>query len=123
MGEHIYIAFKKIFLNKSCLWNLKVVRKHKWAQVRIVNAKIDLCNNLKFKFLTGRRLWLISLTITDLAISLNELLHLTNIYINWQVQLRTYRGQRHFKRLPVYGQRTRSNAKSCKWQYLRQNVE
>lgn len=35
-------------------------------------------------------------------------------YIKWQITLWTYRGARHMSHLPVYGQRTRSNAKTNK---------
>lgn len=35
--------------------------------------------------------------------------------INFLINIKSYRGRRHYKKLPVRGQRTRSNSRTCRY--------
>jgi small subunit ribosomal protein S13 len=77
--------------------------------------KLGFAKNLKIKHLTKVQKTYIMLLIDGLGLKLDKDLKKLNIIsLKNLVSIRLYRGLRRLKGLPVRGQRTRTNAKTCK---------
>lgn len=79
----------------------------------LMKLKIPL--NYKFEILSDTKFNILKKYLLRLSINLEENLK-RKIYLNIKKlqEIRCYRGIRHLKGLPVRGQRTRTNAATCK---------
>lgn len=112
--NYIYIIYKKMFMEKCLILNWKVNLRCGWRQLIRLLAKVEVNPDIQFQYVLGRRRWLVKLIMSKLSFKKREILNLTTKYIKWQVTLWTYRGIRHLAHLPIYGQRTRSNARTVR---------
>lgn len=112
--DYIYIVYKRMYINRCLIWNLKKNLCFNWKQILNLIAKLDVQSNIQLKFIIGRRRWFINLLVTEFGFEKSKILRLVLKYIKWQISLWTYRGKQHWKKLPIYGQRTRSNAKTVR---------
>jgi len=76
---------------------------------------LGLCKNLKLKYLNREQKNSLSLIVLYLNLKINndlkKVIHLNNKKL---INLKNYKGFRRIKKLPVRGQRTHTNAKTCK---------
>ena len=112
--DPVYTVYKKILIEKSLLWNLKLILNKNWAQLLCLISQLNMNCLVKLKYVTSRRMWILNILIIDFMRNKIYISKLAKQYIKWQITLWTYRGARHMSHLPVYGQRTRSNAKTNK---------
>lgn len=83
------------------------------STARKICAEIDLEPTRKIKDLSEEELEKIRLKIGTIPVE-GDLRRAINMNIKRLVDMGCYRGQRHRRNLPVRGQRTRTNAKTCK---------
>lgn len=114
IGEYVFIVYKRMVSEKGLIWNLKVNLYFGWSSIISLMSKVDVNFKMYMKFITGRRRWFINLIISEYVGRRSIINKWVLKYIKWQITLWTYRGNRHLKKLPIYGQRTRSNAKTMR---------
>ena len=81
----------------------------------VICKKLGFSSNLKINDLTQEQIQDILIVIESLNLVLNnELKILRSKFLKTLISIKSYRGLRRIKRLPVRGQRTHTNAKSAK---------
>lgn len=83
------------------------------STARKICADVDLDPTRKIKDLSEEELEKIRLKITAIPVE-GDLRRAVNMNIKRLIDMGCYRGQRHRRNLPARGQRTRTNAKTCK---------
>jgi small subunit ribosomal protein S13 len=112
--KYIYILTYEIILIKSIYSNLIKINGLNKLTIGKVLSKSSLHKFLYYKNIFSRRNWLIKLNLRTYLINLKLYLKIKDIYINWLITMNLYRGKRYVLKLPVRGQRTRTNARTSK---------
>jgi small subunit ribosomal protein S13 len=111
----LYLLETKLPENKSvffALTNVYGIGKH---TAFFICKKLGFSMNLKTKNLTQEQVIEILQLIDSLNLTLNnELKKLRSLTLKTLVSIKSYRGLRRIRGLPVRGQRTHTNAKSSK---------
>lgn len=105
--------------------NLQKTKSVKYSLNQIFGINVSLSNNLCKKLGFSNNLKISDLSEDQLK-SITKLIELSNLKINSDlknynrillnnlISIKTYRGLRRLAKLPVRGQRTHTNAKTCK---------
>ena len=111
----LYILETEIISNKSIYFSLRKVYGLGSTKVNLLCKKLGVSPNLKVYNLSAKKLKKLIKFIEILNIKVSSELK-KNISLNLQtlVNIKSYRGLRKLKGLPVRGQRTHSNAKTSK---------
>nr|WAQ70100.1 ribosomal protein S13 [Rhizosolenia setigera] len=111
----IYFLETELKNNKLLIYSLINVYGLNFKLICFLFKKLGLLKNLKVNELTsGQSVNLINL-ISESNIKLNIDLHKYNVELfNKLIQIKSYRGLRKLYKLPVRGQRTRTNASTSK---------
>lgn len=111
----LYILETNLPENKSVFFALTYVYGIGKSTAFNICKKLGFCKNLKIKDLTQEQIIEI-LQITDLSdLTLNnELKKVKSLTLKNLIQIKSYKGLRRLKGLPIRGQRTHTNAKSAK---------
>jgi len=82
---------------------------------KYITKKLGFAKNLKVKDLSKDQVLLILHMVERLNLKINKDLKKSKLtYLKFLIRIKSYRGLRRLKGLPVRGQRTRTNAKTCK---------
>nr|BBC77672.1 ribosomal protein S13 [Nitzschia sp. NIES-3576] len=95
---------KKILYALTLIYGIGISR----ATQIIKSAKIE--SSLKVYELKIKQINLLRQVLSKYTLLENNLKRSTNLNIRRLIEIKSYRGRRHIKRLPVRGQRTKTNA-------------
>ena len=111
----IYILENKLNINKSIFYGLKeVYGLGKKTSFKICKI-LGFAQNLKIKQLSKNQVKNLLIYVNSLSIKINDdLKQLKILSMQNLVTIKTYRGLRKIKGLPIRGQRTKTNAKTAK---------
>jgi ribosomal protein S13 len=110
--EYIILSNFKIFIYSLLLNNFSNVTGYYYTNSLIILSKLNTHKFNAYYYIGGRRRWLLTFLINE-YLSFNSMFkEILKINVNWAIQLNLYKGTRHFRGLPVRGQRTRTNAKT-----------
>ena len=102
-------------LNHSISQSLTNIYGISNSQSKKLCRKLGFSNNLKISHLTKENFYNLTKLIENSKLILNSDLKNYKNRINMNlVKIKSYRGIRKLQRLPVRGQRTHTNAKTCK---------
>ena len=111
----LYILETKLSTKKPVLFALTKIYGINKSSASIICKKLGFSLNLKINTLTQEQIQDMLILIESLNLVLNnELKALKSQSLKNLISIKTYRGLRRVRRLPVRGQRTHTNAKSAK---------
>ena len=111
----LYLLETNLPENKSVLFALTYIYGIGESTAFRICKKLGFSTNLKIKDLTQEQTLEILQTIDSLDLVLNnELKKLRSLSLKNLIQIKSYRGLRRVRGLPVRGQRTHTNAKSAR---------
>lgn len=111
----LYLLETKISDKKPVLLALTQIYGINKSSASTICKKLGFLSNLKIKDLTQEQIQDMLIIIESLNLILNnELKTLRAQTLKTLISIKTYRGLRRVRRLPVRGQRTHTNAKSAK---------
>jgi small subunit ribosomal protein S13 len=111
----LYLLETKLPENKSVFFALTNVYGIGQTTAFFICKKLGFSMNLKIKDLTQEQIVNILQLIESLNLTLNnELKKLRSLTLKKLVSIKSYRGLRRVRGLPVRGQRTHTNAQSAK---------
>ena len=111
----IYIFETKLVETKSVFYSLNSIYGIGKKKAKQLCNKLGFSINLKVKQLSKEQIKdLIRIIDTSNLIINNDLKKMTSLIIKKLVNLKSYRGLRKIKGLPVRGQRTHTNAQTVK---------
>jgi small subunit ribosomal protein S13 len=111
----LYFLETKLSDKKSVLFELTKIFGINKNTASVICKKLGFSLNLKINHLTLEQIQDMLLVIESLNLVLNnELKTLRSHTLKSLIAIKSYRGLRRIKRLPVRGQRTHTNAKSAK---------
>jgi small subunit ribosomal protein S13 len=111
----LYLLETKLPENKSVFFALTNVYGIGRTTAFLICKKLGFSMNLKIKDLTQEQIVNILQLIESLNLTLNnELKKLRSLTLKKLVSIKSYRGLRRVRGLPVRGQRTHTNAQSAK---------
>ncbi len=99
--------------NKTILVGLTYIYGIGMSRARLLCKKNNILYTIKVKDLTNDQIKLIRSNLNKFILE-GDLRRERILNIKRLIDLNTYRGYRHRKGLPVRGQRTKTNAKTCK---------
>ena len=115
----IYIFETELVLKKSVLFSLQKIYGIGYKQSLKICKLLGFSKNLKLHNLTNdQKKKLIKIIETSNLIITTELKKQKSFSLKELVNLKTYRGIRRIKGLPVRGQRTHTNSKTAKRKFL-----
>ncbi|BBI01379.1 30S ribosomal protein S13 [Buchnera aphidicola (Nipponaphis monzeni)] len=83
------------------------------SRAKFICLSLKICENIKIKQLTKKQIELLRIKISEFIVE-GDLRREKTLHIKRLIDLGCYRGIRHRKKLPVRGQRTKTNARTCK---------
>lgn len=111
----LYLLETNLPDNKSVFFALTNIYGIGKKSASNVCKKLGFATNLKIKHLTPKQLNEIVRTIESSNLVLNnELRKMRSLTLKNLIQIKSYRGLRRVKGLPIRGQRTHTNAKSSR---------
>lgn len=111
----IYILKTNLPENKSIIFSLTYVYGIGVSTSTLICKKLGLSSNLKTKDLTREQIVDLLKLVDSLKIPLNnELKKIKTLSLKKLINIKSYRGLRRLRGLPVRGQRTHTNAKSSR---------
>lgn len=111
----LYFLETKISDKKPVLFGLTKIYGISKSSASIICKKLGFLSNLKIKNLTQEQIQDMLIVIESLNLMLNnELKTFKAQILKTLISIKTYKGLRRVRRLPVRGQRTHTNAKSAK---------
>jgi small subunit ribosomal protein S13 len=111
----LYLLETKISDKNPVLFALTQIYGINKTSASIICKKLGFSLNLKINDLTQEQIQDMLVVIESLNLILNnELKTLRSQALKTLISIKTYRGLRRVRRLPVRGQRTHTNAKSAK---------
>ena len=111
----LYLLETNLPENKSVLFALTYIYGIGNSTAFRISKKLGFSTNLKIKDLTQDQTLEILQTIDSMDLVLNnELKKLKSLSLKNLIQIKSYRGLRRVRGLPVRGQRTHTNAKSAR---------
>jgi small subunit ribosomal protein S13 len=111
----LYVLETKLSENKSVVFALTKVYGIGEKTAHLICKKLGFSVNLKTKDLTSEQVEELIQLIDSLNLTLNnELKKLRSLNLKTLVSIKSYRGLRRVRGLPVRGQRTHTNAKSSR---------
>ena len=113
--KELYLLETKLPENKSVFFALTNVYGIGQKTAFLICKKLGFSMNLKIKDLTQEQIVDILQIVESLNLTLNnELKKLRSLTLKKLISLKSYRGLRRVRGLPVRGQRTHTNAKSAR---------
>ena len=110
----IYILETKLLENKSVYFSLTNVFGIGQSQSSLICKKLGLSYNCKLSELTSDQVLKLVKFIENLNLLINTNLKKSKIIITKKlIEIKTYKGIRRLRGLPVRGQRTHTNAKTA----------
>ena len=111
----MYLLETKLPENKSILFSLTSIYSIGIFTSTLICRKLGFSSNFKTKDLDNEQMLSLLKLINSLNLPLNnELKKIKTLSLKKLVDVKSYRGLRHIKGLPVRGQRTHTNAKSSR---------
>jgi len=111
----LYLLETKLPENKSVFFALTNVYGIGQTTAFLICKKLGFSMNLKIKDLTQEQIVDILQIVDSLNLTLNnELKKLRSLTLKKLISIKSYRGLRRVRGLPVRGQRTHTNAKSAR---------
>ena len=111
----LYLLETNLPENKSVFFALTYIYGIGNSTAFHICKKLGFSTNLKIKYLTQDQTLEIIQTIDSMDLVLNnELKKLKSLNLKNLIQIKSYRGLRRVRGLPVRGQRTHTNAKSAR---------
>lgn len=111
----LYLLETKLPENKSVVFALHSIYGIGLSRAELICKKLGFAFNLKVKHLTQEQTFDLVKIIDSLGWELNnELRKLNSIKLKKLVEIKSYRGIRKIRGLPVRGQRTHTNARSAR---------
>lgn len=111
----IYVLETDINENKSIFFSLKSIYGISNTTALLICKKLGFVQNLKVKNLSQKQIEdLINLIETSNIIITNDLKKIKSLTMKNLIFIKSYRGLRKIKGLPVRGQRTHTNGKSSR---------
>jgi small subunit ribosomal protein S13 len=111
----LYLLETKLPENKSVFFALTNVYGIGQTTAFLICKKLGFSMNLKIKDLTQEQIVDILQIVESLNLTLNnELKKLRSLTLKKLISIKSYRGLRRVRGLPVRGQRTHTNAKSAR---------
>jgi small subunit ribosomal protein S13 len=111
----IYLFETELLNNKSILYSLQKVYGIGKKNSILICKKVGFSENLKTSKLTSEQIIkLIKFIENSNLILTSELKKLQSLCLKNLISIKSYRGLRRLKGLPVRGQRTHTNAKTAK---------
>jgi small subunit ribosomal protein S13 len=111
----VYILETEILNKKSLIFSLRALYGLGKARSRLLCRKLGYSDNLTISDLTEYQInELISLIQTSGLVLTNELKKFQILLLKQKVRIKSYKGLRRIRGLPVRGQRTHTNAKTAK---------
>lgn len=111
----IYIFESKLSENKSVFLTLKYIYGINKTNSFLICKKLGFSKNLKIKNLTKEQLNYLIKVLENLEIKIgSDLKKLKILKTKTLISIKSYRGLRIIKGLPVRGQRTHTNAKTSR---------
>ena len=111
----LYLLETNLPENKSVFFALTYIHGIGNSTAVRICKKLGFSTNLKIKDLTQEQTLKILQTIDSMDLVLNnELKKLRSLSLKNLIQIKSYRGLRRVRGLPVRGQRTHTNAKSAR---------
>ena len=111
----LYVLETKLPENKSVVFALTKVYGIGEKTAYLICKKLGFSTNLKTKDLTQEQIEELIQLIESLNLTLNnELKKLRSLNLKTLISIKSYRGLRRVRGLPVRGQRTHTNAKSSR---------
>lgn len=111
----IYLLETELLNNKSILYSLQKIYGIGKNNSFLICKKLGFSNNLKTSKLTSEQLSkLIKLIEKSNYVITSELKKVQSLCLKNLISIKSYRGLRRLKGLPVRGQRTHTNAKTAK---------
>lgn len=112
----IYILETEVLNNKPLIIVLRSIFGIGKLQSLVVCRKLGFSENLTILDLTSDQLSKLIITIENSELLLtNKLKKFNSLLLKQKVNVKSYKGLRHIKGLPVRGQRTHTNAKTAKY--------
>ncbi|MEI4220098.1 MAG: 30S ribosomal protein S13 [Candidatus Dasytiphilus stammeri] len=109
----IRIAGINVSENKNAIIALMTIYGIGRSLARIICAAGGICEDIKMKNLTDKQLDFLRSQVLQYTIE-GDLRRQVSLNIKRLIDVACYRGLRHKKSLPVRGQRTKTNARTCK---------
>ncbi|WWO96549.1 MAG: 30S ribosomal protein S13 [Candidatus Dasytiphilus stammeri] len=109
----IRIAGINISENKNAIRALMTIYGIGKSLARIICASGGICEDIKMKNLTEEQIDFLRSQVLQYTIE-GDLRRQVSLNIKRLMDVACYRGLRHRKSLPVRGQRTKTNARTCK---------
>ncbi len=109
----IRICGVNIIDNKSILFALTSIYGIGKSRSKFICDKLNINYYVKIKDLDNSKIVEIRKIISNFTLE-GDLRREVMLNIKRLIDINCYRGLRHKKKLPVHGQRTRTNAKTCK---------
>ena len=115
----IYIFETDLITNKSVLFSLQKIYGIGYKQSLKICKRLGFSKNFKLSSLTDdqKKKLIKFIEISNLKIT-TELKKQKSLALKQSVNLKTYKGIRRIKGLPVRGQRTHTNGKTAKRKFL-----
>jgi len=111
----VYIFETEILNKKSLIFSLLAIYGLGRVRSRLLCRKLGYSENLTISDLTDAQInELISLIQKSGLVLTNELKKIQILLLKQKVSIKSYRGLRRIRGLPVRGQRTHTNAKTAK---------
>lgn len=111
----LYILETKLPENKSVFISLSYIYGIGLSTSKLICKKLGFSSNLKIKDLSKEQIVDLLKLIDILNLSLNnELKKLKTLSLKKLINIKSYKGLRRVRGLPVRGQRTHTNAKSSR---------
>jgi len=110
-----YILDTEILGKKSIFFSLTKIYGLGCSQVRLICKKLGFSENVTLLDLTEEQLEELVRFVSKSGLTLTkDLKKYQSILLQQKVNIRCYKGLRRVRGLPVRGQRTHTNAKTCK---------
>jgi small subunit ribosomal protein S13 len=111
----VYILETEILENKPIIFSLGSIYGIGSAQSRMLCRKLGFSENLTLSNLTKEQLSMLVKVIQESGLILTtDLKKLQLKLLQQKVEIKSYKGLRRIRGLPVRGQRTRTNARNAK---------
>jgi len=111
----IYIFESNVPQNRSLLTGLGSIFGLNRKTAQFVCKKMGLSSNIKVKDLSKQQLDIIFFAIKSLNLTLGvNLKRFRDFRYKESVSIKSYKGLRRYKNLPIRGQRTHTNARTCR---------
>lgn len=111
----VYILDTEVLNKKSLIFSLESIYGIGYFQSRLLCRKLGYSENLTISALTEDQLFDLINLIKKSGLTLTtELKKFQALLLKREVRLKSYRGLRRIRGLPIRGQRTHTNAKTAK---------